>query len=183
MRKYDIPPPDLDLASAAGGEWFAEHMKQAASEIFNDRGKVHAMAVLIARRDPKTRLSYKRPRLYPCLLVGDGEGPARQEKRDLMAEVRKIAKRTDALAGGMMTEAWAAPSLTQAEYRREWDGRLGEYPDRRELLLVSWQHRATGLGGAIAYIHRDGGKPVLDEWEDVPVDGGLMVEILPEGDQ
>jgi hypothetical protein len=71
QHAYTALPPRLDLATAEGARWFIDHLKEAAGDIFCANGELHFMAIVLARRDPKTRLSFAKVRLIPVLVEGD----------------------------------------------------------------------------------------------------------------
>lgn len=176
----DPTPVPADLLAAEAAAWFPIHLKEWAARIFAQQGGLHPMAILIARRNPKTRFSFKRATLLPIGLALDSQ----ESKGPLAEEVRKMARRSDAFAAGMMAEAWTTSGLSTDDYLRDgWQGRLGTHPNRVEVISVSWQHRLAGVGGALAEIFRGtGGAPVLGPWQPIPVTGGRMVEFLPEGE-
>lgn len=175
---FSSPIPE-DLLSPEAAAWFPIHIKETAADIFARRGCITPMSVMIARRNPETRFSFRKPALIPTLLAFDSH----RAKRPAAEAMRKLAKRADAFAVGMMSEAWTAP-INTPEYYRGWEGKLGDHPERIEVLAVSWQHRLIGTGGAMADIIRDAGAPPrLGPWREMPLDGGLLVEFLPAGDQ
>lgn len=181
MISPDVVPEDITTEEAAA--WFPEHLKHVAREMFEKVGEVRPLALLLCRRDPKTGLSYAKPRVVPMLIVDMSDDEA---KSATAAAIRKAAQRGRAIRVGMMTEAWTLgmkKSATEAEfndfiddYKRNWAGRMDEHPDRIEIVNVSWQHRAIGTGMTYAEIIRTPGqRPHLAAWLDMP-GGGLGAE-------
>lgn len=177
------PAPD-DLLGEEGGRWFPEHLRETAANLLARQGGVATMAILIARRNPKTRLSFAKPQLIPVVLSATSEASYNAAKETMADEVRKLCRRVQAAGAGTVSEAWGAPQTPEEYHRDGWRGRLGEHPGRVEMMVATWQHRAVGMGGSWAPIIRDPGEPPrLGPWEPLPIEGGLMVEFLPEGEQ
>lgn len=155
------------------------------------------MALFLCRRNPQTGLSFAKPQIIP-VLVAEMEDEA--GKQAVVASFRKMAAKGRAVGVGFMTEAWTVRAqLDHAagtrkvdelidDYNANWRGRLNEHPERVEIVMVSWQHRAGSGSGAMAEIVRgNSGKAVLQPWVDMrdqPGGGitGRFFDLLPRED-
>jgi hypothetical protein len=208
--------PD-DLTGEEAAAWWPLHIKNTARGFFEKFGEVRPLAIMLCRRDPKTGLSYPRPRPVPVLITDMSNETA---KENTAATLRKMAGKARAAGIGFMHEAWmliheraaTAPPVEPAppgsipgypptadmpddvkefqdDYRANWAGRLEHHPDRAEVVIVTWQHRAAGTGGTYAEIVRGdaNSKALLAAWRDDepgPAYGimGRFVDLLPPED-
>jgi hypothetical protein len=156
-------PEPKDLTNEDGARWFVEHLKESARRLFDAQDEVAPMALLICRKNPKTRLSFAKPHILPVLLAGVGHG----EMGGARQVLRQLAQKGAAVGVGMMFEGWMTTELRTKDYAHKWEGRLEDYPGRVEVLNISWQHRARGIGQATAEIIRGtpGCKPSLGPWD------------------
>lgn len=144
---------------------FIEHLKETAAGIITRQGEVVPMALILAMKNPKTRVSLAKPSIIPVAVAGlDGESADKA-----VAEIRKLVRKSSAVGVGFMTEAWILQGAPPKNYRY---GDVAKSPERQEILMVSWDHRHArpNRGCSRAEILRtdDGTFKSLGPWERNP---------------
>ncbi len=170
-----IGPPH-DLLSAEGAAWLTEESQRIAVHAFKAHGELRRpFALVLARRNPTTRLSFPRPR--SLLLWLDPNLCGTQKDKDaLAAGLRKTLVRTEAFALALAFESWllrASRGPQDENFKqvlKEWTGRIREHPDRTEVVSLSVEHPALAPAGYamhMGHILRDHvGRPTLSGWEN-----------------
>ena len=168
------PDPEIDQTQLA---WSPQEVLDCATWYrrrctiaFNRFGEHRPMAVLFTTKNPNNGDCHKATTMVPVL--GDFSEPAKESFSKLLKVI--------ALAGGasailFVSEVWMvqnndARSKEEAEeLMQKWAGRLGEHPDRKELLMMTVEHRRFGSLLFTAPIIRSENKdekPKLGPWQD-----------------
>jgi hypothetical protein len=169
-------------ATAAGAEDFLARHLEFMAETFLVQGEFQPMAAVLAKRDPKTRMTMAKPALIPVL---SALMKSENDKDALAEAVVQMAARTEAFGVIMMTEAWMLrPGVEQKI--DEWIGHIAEHPDSVEVLVLSYQHKHLGQGIAIADILREGGLRlgpwrIHREGEQGLKASGRFADLMPRG--
>lgn len=147
---------------------------------FKDKGELPApFALLLARKNPQTRLSFARPHLLFLQLPrwqNDDEKDIGRMQLEVFAEV------TAATGVAFVSESWLLRAASLEE-RNKFPGPVRDHPDRTECIVITLEHRSK-LGMSAAHIMRDqAGRPTLSAWEDqyedVEVGDGRFSHLLP----
>jgi hypothetical protein len=160
---------DIDPASEDGARIFADEAKQCAADLFQRHGEIKMPIVfLLARRDPKTRLSFKRPRIATCVFTPDFVENC-ESKDGLVEMIRCASARAEALGIAFVYEGWFLRQNFKTEeegerLRRAYvSGMVENNPEKQEALMVVVEHKAfEGSFAHMAEILRDHvGRPTL----------------------
>lgn len=178
----------VDPASPEAAAQMLEHAKDLARELFSEFGSLlMPFAVFAARSDPETQSTLPRPKLGMMVISpASTESPA--TKTSTADAIADVARRSDATGVAFVAESWFLEAKGEEackELEKHSGEGLSKAPGRREGLMITFQHHATGSQVLVAEIVRSpGAKPTLKEFAELLPDGqhtGRFADLLGRG--
>ncbi len=173
-----------DMLSVDGAKYFTETALSAARLVFERDGKIlRPLGMFIARKNPRTRVSYAQPRVIPWGVTTNEFDT--MERDALSGWLKTMIRKSKAAAFCFTTEAWVLVGEDDPN-ARAWAGRVSEHPNRRETVFTSVEHIAIPPATYQAEIVRDHvGRPTLcswEKWEPSDTEGRFGYMLPTEGD-
>jgi hypothetical protein len=164
------------LASEQGAREWLEHLKRMATQRFRDQGRLEPLVVMIVTRDDKTGERLPAPTEMLIFVGGDIMNPAGDSKDRFALWLRRMARRTDAIAFAHVAEVWVLEDVDIRPRNRSWE----DVPGRKEAISIAAQHRALGddTFHFSRRITRLPGKVKLEAWREGQGAKGRFVSVL-----
>jgi hypothetical protein len=166
-----------DIETEQGARDWILKLKKLATDRFRDQGRLDPLVVMIVRRDDKTGERLPEPKEMIVFVGGDIMNPAGDSKDRFALWLRRMVRRTDAIAFAHVAEVWVLENVDIRPRNRSWEDVAG----RKEAISVTAQHRALG-DETLAYHRRitriAGGKAKLEEWQEGKSAKGRFAGVL-----
>jgi hypothetical protein len=154
-----------DLGSEQGARDWIARLKKLATDRFRDQGRLEALVAMIITRDDKTGERLPEPKEMLVFIGGDIMNPAGDSKDRFAIWLRRMARRTDAIAFAHVAEVWVLVSVDVRPRKRSWE----DVPGREEAISITAQHRALGddtFHHSRRITRVPGRKVKLEEWRE-----------------
>lgn len=100
-----------------------------------------------------------------------------EEKEKLVRIIQDVTRKSDAIWCFISVRAWFA----EARNRRELPTSLANYPGRKEVKLLRFEHKNLGAKTLVAPIINENGKNILGEFEELPDDTDMRFKLFDRG--
>jgi len=172
----------LDLLNKDDWNEYLDGYCKMLSEQFADDEMKIASCQLILTANPETGEAYPGPGVFSVMTKfgGDNDQEVEEMKDHYAMMLRCLAVAGLAVGSVFVTEAWMA-HRTQEEMESKGYVRPMDDPERKEAIIMMFQHKEFGTGMRTAFIEHEGKKRVVQDWEKnkgMQV-GGRFVDLVP----